>query len=138
MLQYETAPRRGHAIVEHDAVAAAEDVAMHAAMETNSGDDAIAVVMEVDVGYWFADYDAVGIAADAVAAADVGGGVVDEIPWVGQEQGLEHAPTDVGFAVVDVVLKRVVEDVSCNPKLTKHPLQTSPWFHACSEYADEP
>ena len=46
-----TAPQRGHAIVERDAVAAVEDVAMHAAMETNSGDDAIAVVMEVDVGY---------------------------------------------------------------------------------------
>ena len=133
-----TAPQRGHAIVERDVVAAVEDVAMHAAMETNSGDDATAEVMEVDVGYWFADYDAVGIAADAVAAADVGGVVVDEIPWVGQEQGLEHAPTDVGFAVVDVVLKRVVEDVSCNPKLTKHPLQMSPWFHVCFEYADEP
>ena len=107
-------------------------------METNSGDDAIAEVMEVDVGYWFADYDAVEIAADAVAVADVGGVVVDAIPWVSQEQGLEHAPTDVGFAVEDAVLKRVVEDVSCNPKLTKHPLQTSPWFHVCSEYADEP
>ena len=138
MLQYGTAPRRGHVIVEHDAVAAVEDVAMHAAMETNSGDDATAEVMEVDVGYWFADYDAVGIAADAVAAADVGGVVVDEIPWVSQEQGLEHVPTDVGFAVEDAVLKRVVEDVSCNPKLTKHPLQKSPWFHVCSEYADEP
>ena len=108
-------------------------------METNSGDDAIAEVMEVDAGYWFADYDAVGIAADAVAAAaDVGGVVVDEILRVSQEQELEHAPTDVGFAVEDAVLKRVVEDVSCNPKLTKHPLQTSPWFHVCSEYADEP
>ena len=51
MRQYVTAPRQGHAVVEHDAVAAVGDVAMHAAMETNSGDDAIAVVMEVDVGY---------------------------------------------------------------------------------------
>ena len=51
MLQYGTAPRRGHAVVERDVVAAVVDVAMHAAMETNSGDDAIAVVMEVDVGY---------------------------------------------------------------------------------------
>ena len=138
MLQYGTAPRRGHAVVEHDAVAAVEDVAMDEAMEINSGGDATAEVMEVDVGYWFADYDAVGIAADAVAAADVGDVVADEIPWVSQEQGLEHVPTDVAVAVEDAVLKRVVEDVSCNPKLTKHPLQTSLWFHVCSEYADEP
>ena len=107
-------------------------------METNSGDDAIAEVMEVDVGYWFADYDAVEIAADAVAAADVGGVVVDAIPWVSQEQGQEHVPTDVAVAVEDAVLKKVVEDVSCNPKSTKHPLQMSLWFHVCSEYADEP
>ena len=138
MLQYGTGPRQGHAVVVHDAVAAVGDVAMHAAMETNSGGDGTAEVMEVDVGYWFADYDAVGIAADAVAAADVDGVVVDEIPWVSQERGLEHALTDVGFAVVDAVLKRVVGDVSCSPKLTKHPLQTSLWFHVCSEYADEP